>query len=456
MKKGLKTGRWLVPAAMIVGLILSGEAVLCGYLEEKFSRMISEDLSEKLGTAVTVDAVRVDLWGRQAGVYGFRVRQPEGFGDGSLLHLPAVEATVSLSGLFSRKLALRRVVFADADIRLVADTNGIWNVQTLADRLPRGQRKRDGFFQSIRIDALNGSDCRFRTYEPVDSSNAVTFAVADLDMQMKDFRYNTIRPEPAAPNGSLRLTGRIRKTAFPDGRCGVAATFGPFGAELPAMNASLRIIGLELAVLAPVLMDHAASILGGDAVDLSADLQRRSAGIDGTISLETIAGYRYEAVVAGTLHNPALQIKDDALSLVLGRSGGLLGRAYGNLRSAGEEAFAEGRGAAAELIKETSKSAESFGTGFLNAVQGAVTLDLSDINKGVREMGVSVAGGTKDAVFTAGGGIMEGVGSVTGSLTGDADARAWRSSIPRRWEQAWQDALDTVELSRGTGVSGQR
>ena len=454
MKKLYKAGAWMMLIAA-VGLPI-GEAVLSRYLENFFSRMVSEDLSENLGVEMSIESVQVDLWGQHAGFYGFRIRQPDGFGNDTLLHLPAAEATMSLSGLFSRRLALRRVALEKAEIRLVADTNGAWNVQTLADRLRRDQRENDGFFQSVHIDTLEGSDGRIRAYEPVDSTNAVTFALTDLDLTLENVRYDRTRPDPSASDGSLRLTGRIRKAAFPDGRFGAAATFGSFGAGLPAMKTSLRIIGLELAVLEPVLMDHAAAILGGDAVDLSADLQRRSAGLDGSVLLETIAGYRYEAAVAGTLRDPSLRIEDDALSLVLGRSRGLLGRTYGNLRSAGKEAFAKSRGAAAELIKETSKSAESFGAGFLNALQGVVTLDLSDMNKGFREMGVSVAGGAKDAVFTAGGGIMEGVGSVTGGLTGDADARAWRFAVTQRWEQAWQDALDTVELSRGTGGSGQR
>lgn len=447
MKKGFKTVRWLVLIAVSGMLILSGEAVLCGYLEDKFSRMMSDNLSEKLGTAVTVEAVRVDLWGRQAGFYGFRIGQPDGFGDDSLLHLPALEATVSLSGLFARKLTLTRVLFSDAEIRFAANTNGLCNIQLMAQRFGRSREESDAgsFFDALAVEELKGDDCRIRVYEPVDSSNVVQYALTDISVQLSGFRYEQRVAENALPDGSLRITGRIRKGTFPDGRWGAAAAFGPFGAGLPMMRGALRIVGMELSILEPVLMDNAALILGGNSIDLSADILRSSAGLDGSVTLETIAGYRYEAAVRGTLRNPSLQIEQNALSLVLERSGGLMGKVYRNVLSSGKEAVAGSGAAAAGVIKSASKSVESFGEGLFKTVEGAATLDLSDMKQGLQTMGASVSGGTQDAVFTAGGEIMEGVGSVGGELSGEANARAWRSSIPQRWEEAWQDALSRVE-----------
>ena len=60
-------------------------------------------------------------------------------------------------------------------------------------------------------------------------------------------------------------------------------------------------------------------------------------------------------------------------------------------------------------------------------------------------MGAALAGGATDAVFTATGEIMEGAGSITGALVGDASADRCRHATPQRWEEAWHDAVNTVE-----------
>lgn len=447
MKRSYKTAALSALIILLMAAGLTGGLTLSDYLEHRISDGISNGLSAKLGVAASVRSVKVDLPGRKVSLYGFRLDQPPGFGDDRLLYIPELDTSIALLPLLSGKIRINEISLSDAQLNIVTDTNSTWNLRSLTDQLQADEpdENSDSFLKAVDIEKLTAANCTINYLEPTEENGDIRFSIPDLTIDASNIQFNPTEPEPAEFPGSLTITARIRKMPFPDARFGLAARFGTFGGTSPTpINCSLRIIGLELAIAEPVLMPNAAAVLGGDAVDIAADLRHRADGLSGQILLETIAGHRYEATVSGTLKEPSIQVADAALKLVLSRSTGVLGNMYGNVRSATSKALKEGVGTAGNVASEVSKSVGSFGEGLKNTAQGIFSLDTSDISEGLTEMGTALTGGTKDAVFTAGGEIIEGVGDVTGRLTGDEVARQWRKDISKRWEQAWNDARETV------------
>jgi hypothetical protein len=448
MKRPYKTAILSGLLVLLIAAGLTGGLTLSDYLEHRIADGLSTGLSEKLGTTASVRSVKVDLPARQVRLYGFRLNQPAGFGEEHLLYIPELEATVALRPMLSGEIRLTDIKLSNAQLSIVTDTNSTWNLKVLADQLNSGQPEdtSDGFFKEFCIEKISAADGTIHYFEPTKKNGDIRFFIPDLTADASNIRFSPTTPKPEESSGSLYITARVRKMPFPDARLGLAARFGAFGGTSPTpINCSLRLIGLELAIAEPILMANAAAVLGGDAVDIAVDLRRRADGPDGQILLKTIAGHRYQATVSGSLEEPSIQIADAALSLVLNRSGGVLGNMYDNLRSATSRAFKEGIETTGDIATGVSKSVGSFGEGFADAAKGIFTLDSSGISKGLTEMGTALTGGTKNALFTAGGGLIEGVGNVTGRLTGDEAACQWREDIPDRWEQVWNDARDTVK-----------
>lgn len=433
------------------------------YLESVISGRIHNSLSQRLGVQASVKSVDIDLRRLKVGLYGLRIAQPDGFGSGSVLYVPEIEGSFRLSGLLSAVLELDAVSIQKGDVDLRANTNGMSNVQRLVDTF-RVRLKGNGAgdvrlpepWRSLLVRSLAAVDCAATYHEVTATSNTVEFSVVDIAVDAMNLRFVEpstrasmlpVRHSSAATNtpGRLTATGRLRKRPFSDGMCGVMVHIGPLGDGLPTLEGSLRVIGLELAVLEPVLPANTAAILGGDAVDVLVDLGCADGSLTGRVVTETIAGYQYEATISGTLAEPTLQTDSDALAYVLSRSQGGLGNTIRNLRLAGASAASGVTDAATNLAEGTIKTVGSFGHGLVETAKGIVTLDSSDVGQGTKEMGAALTGDAKDAVFGAGGEIVQGVGEISDSLTGDEIAEEWRANIPARWTTAWRDAMDTGE-----------
>ena len=437
----------LLLTVIVAGVV--GGLRLSNYLEHRITNWIATGLSERLGAAASVRSVKVDLLARQIRLYGLRLDQPAGIEEGRLLYIPELEGSLALLPLLSGEIRLREIKLADAQLHILTDTNSVWNLKLLADHVKSGGPKEDpgGFFKELRIEKISAVDCTIHYFELTKDNGEVRFSVSDLTAEAEGIRYRRKQPELSRDSGTLYITARVRKLPLPDARFGLAVRFGTFAHNISTpINASLRLIGFELAILEPVLMKNSAAILGGDAADIEADLRSRPAGLDGQFRLQTIAGHRYLATLSGTLEEPSVQMQDSALQLVLNRSGGVLGTVYGKMRSAASQTIRQGVGTVSDVASGIGESVRSFGGGVMDTARGLVTLNASGISEGLTGMGTALTGGTKEAVSTAGGGVMKGVGDVTGHLTGDTAARQWREDISTRWELAWEDARNRVKL----------
>ena len=84
-------------------------AFILGWLQHGVAAQLSTTLSQQLGVQVSVASVEIDLLQQKLAVYGLRIPQPAGFGDGDVLYIPEFEAMLRLWDLMPHSLQIQNV-----------------------------------------------------------------------------------------------------------------------------------------------------------------------------------------------------------------------------------------------------------------------------------------------------------------------------------------------------------
>lgn len=415
-------------------------------MESLLSRLINRNLSRALGVRASVRHVVLDLSGRRLALYGLRVDQPPGFGEGHLLYLPEVELRPRLFHSLAGTFDLETVKFADAEVDIRVTTNQLCNLQRLGripDADPPGTRPRSEATWGLRIGSLAVTNSTFRYHEATAAGEAAV-VMTDIHVTAANLLVGGDKEAGETGPGQLAATAKLRHPPFAQGYAGIVAEVGPLRGALPLLNGSLRAVGIELSALAPLLPPNTAAVLGGDALDLSADLTNAVNGLRGTATIETLASHRYGLRISGTGTQPVVRTADRALGTVLSRARGSLGSVVKDVAATGQRLLSLPSDVAKAAAASTTKTVGSLGAGLLDTAKGVATLDPSEIGTGVKQMGAALGGGAKDAVFTAGGEIVEGGADLTDTVLGGPRAREWRTDKAQRWQKAWQEAKNTV------------
>jgi hypothetical protein len=424
----------LIYAALILGLK--------GYM----LHLIEQRPTPAPGVHTSIERIDLNLFNQRAKLYGFRMTQPTDFGEGLLLYLPELQGSIDSFGLLNGEIRIKQIQMEQAIVKLKADTNGLLNIQSILQSLPQNDAKTKAPSDAwpLSINALMITDGTIHYSEMTPTKEQIAFTINDLNVRLTDFRMAS-QPQQQGTDlkGELRATSTLRQAPFPNARWGVAA-IAKTENNTHSRHFALRMIGIELATLAPVLPDNTAQILGGDALDFSMDINWQTNALSGRAVIETIAGYRYEALLSGTPDQPQWSVDDDAIKFILARSSGGLGNIIRNLRLTGTGAAGDLIGTTAEFSKEAVKTVGSLGEGLAETAKGLVTFDSETIGKGAKTVGSAFSGKAKKAVFDASGQIMTGVGNVHDNLSGDTRANEWRNNIPHRWTNAWHQILSDI------------
>jgi len=445
---GTRRRKWLTISGSILLIAALLWAFIPAYLQHRVSTLVGNTISQHAGVQASVASVEIDLLRQKLGLYGLRIPQPAGFGDGDLLYIPAFEASLCLRETKFRLLQIQNVRLKNAKLHLRTNDVGMLNVQEIGQRIGSAAEAAEvdpnarlGLWSEIVLKSIMVTNSAVIYQEPTRGSHTTSFRVADIAVDGSNIHIAQRVSAPPEPTGHLRATGKLQRNPFPDGRLGIDMRLGTLGDGFPPLQASLRIIGLELALIGTSLPENTASMLGGNAIDLAIDLQYEDDEIEGSVRIDTIAGYRHEATLSGIPSDPVVATDSDALSYVLARTRGTLAAVGRNVWLAGEQVVRDGVGIAIDLAETTAHAVGSFGGGLWQSLKGIVTFSGNKISRGAKQMGTALTGGAKDAVFGAGGEVIEGVGAITDNLTGDATASAWREDIPTRWTNTWQDVI---------------
>jgi len=355
---------------------------------------------------------------------------------------------LAIQSAFGDTLRVDSITVDEAEIDLRADTNSVSNVEavivkTRPDEAPQPAEEPDGKVGRYAIDELlfTNLHASIDIRDSSGSTNRMKILVSSL--VGRDLRFGD--HDDGNRPGHIEALGHIQQAPAQPARFGLLADVEEIAGGNPSLASSFRLAGFELAPLQPVLPKGTAAVIGGNAIDLGIDMCGDRSNLNGQIKISTIAGYEHSATIRGTLYKPEISTDDKALIWLVARSGGMVGNTLKNLSSAGLQTMISAGEVVGEVAQEAAKAVDSFGSGLWKTAKGLATLDPKDMGKGVKEMGVSVVGGAKDAVFTATGEVMEGVGDIGSSATGGKQATQWRKNATARWTNIWQTAQSNVE-----------
>lgn len=449
----------------IVVLILIGLAIALRLALQPMALKIANDkLPGLLGTDAALERIDLSLTKGQFGLSGISVQQPEGFEGDPLLTLGRVSAWVdkdSLSG--DGEVIIKEVRVADLSVHVIKNAEGEMNVEQLGPPKENTEAETDTQDQP-QAEAPTPEDSK-----PSKESEAMrplrieeitldrlnihytdySFGEAPLDLRITELNValtNVVIDEEMAtesvmPTGG-QLTAKILQKDQTPAHLGLSFRLGALGSDIPAANAALRLIGLELDTLAAVLPPGVASVLGGECLDLHADasVSPEVLSVDAhVLTAVNNLGLR----VGGTPEKPEVD-KSGILFALAMRSTGSIGGLADNLTGTGLETGEAALSTATTLGAGAGKTIGHFGKSLFKTAKGIATLDMDEVGQGLKDSTLGTVQKAETTVTDTANEAATGLGETMDAVSGTERENSWRSDITNRWEGQWNIAQDWV------------
>jgi len=467
MKKIVK-----IPGIVILVLVILAFVIRLA-LPPLALKVANRKLPDLLNTAASIGSIRLRLHRGCFSVNDLRIAQPEGFGEGYLLRVPEVRVKVKLSSLLSSPLTVDEVVLTDWEVNLVKNIEGVMNTEVLMPEsspppapspppeteveeeeevAPKPILVRVFSIENLSFSYLDraiGKEVAGKTGDGVErekgeDEEVLLLRIADLDFLLENLLIDPAADREQTEPAEAVITARLIQEPYADGLLGLAARIGPVGGEVPEVNAVLRLADLELETIEAVIPDGTAQVLGGSALDLSADLALASYLLDCEIEVEATGGHVIPLSIGGTPEKPEI----DQSSILLGvmtHLGGGVGHLVGNIGGAGYQLAAGATETTWAVGKGAVNVVGSIGGGLFKTVTSAATGDLDGAVEGLSDATVGTAETAADAAVDVAGEVAEGATATVDSTTGEDADREWRADTPRRWKESWAAARKKLE-----------
>ncbi|MDP8236140.1 MAG: AsmA family protein, partial [Candidatus Erginobacter occultus] len=376
MKKIVK-----IPAIAICVLIILAVAIRL-ILPWAAVEIANRKLPGILNTEASIGGLSLGLLRGYVSIRDLRIAQPEGFGEGDLLLVPAVSLKVRISSLLSPPLTVEEVRLDDWEVNLVKNRDGVMNLEAILPPAPESEETpaeepakaaKPILVRAFIIENLSFSYVdRAITAAPgevivatgeegevplegavvdepeIDGQTGAPPAGGEKDEEEEvlrieiaglDLKIDNLLIDPAADPAAVEpaaavLTARIIQEPFADGLLGLAARIGPVGTGLPPLNAVLRLGALELKPIDVVIPAGTTQALGGSALDLDVNLALASYLLDCEIDVEVAGGHVIPLAIGGTPDRPEVDTSSILFGVMLHLGGGM-GRMVGNIGGAG-------------------------------------------------------------------------------------------------------------------------
>jgi len=397
-----------------------------------------------LACPAKLQAVRLAMLDYRVTVQGLTVDQPDGFGGGLFLDLPEANVKLVVASLFGSPLIVDEVAVVDATLHIVRDRAGNVNVVRLlrpAEGKPEAVAGKPIHIKRITVKNLTVQYTDFSlSEEPVDVT------VKQTDAVITDVHVDPARSGEHLLPGRGEMTAHIVQRGFADAPLGIIARFGCLDPEqpIPAANAAIRLAGLELQPWSAFVPRGVSQAIGGDIMDVNADVALAAELLDCTVAIVTPAGDALSLKVGGTPRQPRVE------------AGGIRGMVGGRAMEAGLNGLQNVAGTGGALGRTAISSTVAVGKGAGKTVWGLVTglfTTGTSVSKGnISDAGADLwntasAGATNaaDMVGNAGVSLAAGAAKTGAATTGGDYARVWRADIQRRWVQSWEEACASIE-----------
>jgi hypothetical protein len=387
---------------------------------------------------------------------GVHVDQPSGFSGDALLSWAELRVGFVVHSVLEPSVTLERVEWQAPKVHLAINKDRRVNVEELISGLtpepPESSQETDPTTATkpsdqgprIRLSRLSIHDLGFVFSDDSYDSKPFEMRLREMDLESTQLTYDPSGTSDRTLPATLRVTGHRVQEGFADAPVGLYAKMGTLGDEIPALNASLQLAGLELAPMRHVLPPGTEQAIGGDALDLSIDLGLSSQVLDCRAKVKSIGGTTLSLQVGGTPSQPELD-RSNALFLVLFRSGGALGSVAGKFGGAGVAVADTAVGTVKEVGTGTVKTLGSVGGGLLHTAKGLATADAGGVAGGLKKTTLGTVKEGAGATVGTLGEVKEGAVDAGSAGIGKTQADAWRKSTRTRWEKAWEKAQARVD-----------
>jgi hypothetical protein len=444
----------LVLVLLLVGFLIAG-------LPTVVNNVANKQLPAQLGTEATLGSAGINLFRGRFGLNDLTIQQPEGFADlmeGPLLSLEELKVVLPLGGAVGQDpVTIESLLLSGLDLHLIQDTNQVLNVSTLGPAAPVEEPEE-----------LTEDDAEPAPVPPVWLKNVllenlhVAFRdeARDWNLELADitFELDNLQISEAQTDGPADLKGHIHfHSEKASGRLQLLGKIGVISPdrpeEVPTVQIALGLIGFDLDLVEPFLAPSpsvAKTAFGGSGFDFHLFMQiappaeEASQEISGRFELKTDRNHTISDKLGGTVAEPVLPFTT-LFADILGNQFGRAISMGGNVAQGGLEAGKAVGKTGVEAAKGVGKTVGGFAGGVFRTAKGVATLNKDEALGGMSDATVgtvkNAAGTVTDTAGTAGSGIADTAGKVTGS----DDVDAWWLNVEQRQADFEQLAMAWFE-----------
>jgi hypothetical protein len=405
----------------------------------------------------------------RAGVQGFHLDQPEGFGEGPFLEIHAAEVTTQLGSLLSTPLVIERIALRDLSLHLVRNKEGQLNVTRLL-RQPESKPAQPSTAtpppstapsatstepppaapdrtpaKPIHIKEILLSNFTLKYTDLSLAQGSLDVTLGQLNAIITDLHLNPARRGEQTLPGHMELTAHLVQPGYADARVGLAARFGGIdpGQPIPAANAVFRLVGLELNPLGSLVPAGLPLVIGGEILDINLDASLSTDVLNCELGIMTPSGNALSLTLGGTPRQPLVNA-DSIRGILAGRLGQAGVNIVKDAGGAGKQLGGAALSTAASAGKGTGKMLRDIVTGVAKAGTSAVKGDLPEMAKNVLGTAAGTVTGAAGTLVDTGVKLAEGVGKSGSTAVGVERSQTWRREVSQRWTKAWDEARELV------------
>lgn len=412
-------------------------------------KVINARLAKVLNAPVSLGRLDLALPRGRVEFGALRIDQPDAFGKGRLLSAGEVRVKLKPATLINPPLVIEEVALVDVEFNLVRNRMGVFNTEVAfappapSPPVAHAPAEESAPSKPILIEKITVDSLDFSYTDSSLEKGPLRIKVADLNLTAARLVVGSASAGGEEP-GQARLTARVVQGPLPDALLGACGRLGPIGEGVPTLNAAARLFGLELETVDAILPAGTAQAIGGDALDLSADLALSPGILDCSVRVKTVAGHAFSLPVGGTPGKPEVDTSGVLFNIMLRMEGGV-GNLAGNLPGAGMGVAGTVVDTVSALGRGAVNTASSLGLGVFKTVKGVVAADLSGIAEGLQRTAIGMVSSAAGGVMDAGGKVVGGGVAAGTVLVGKDKAAQWRAAVRERWLKSWEEAQRTVD-----------
>jgi len=410
-----------------------------------FVRVIAnKQLPNALTVPATLGDVDLSLLRGHVALHDLVVPQPEGFGPGNAVDMGCLSLKLVPSSLSGERLIVREVSLVDTTIHAVMDDNRVLNFAKIAQPSDEEQTPTEPSESSpVLIERIHLENVHVMwSGNPRDVTKPLNITISNLTIEVTNLLIDPNAPADHKTDISVQF--EIPQGTGPAAHFALDAVLSALTGVVPSLNATTRFTGFELDTVEGILIPGARTAVGGNAFDLSMDLQVSPEVLDGEIVLESDKGNRQPFKIGGTLEKPDLPIKD-LFANVLKRP---VTKAFKAVGDSGKAALgvAGGAGKATlEVAKGAGGAVANVGKNAGRLLGGLIKGDIKEAGKALKDGTIGTVEGATEAVVKSGEAAVKGVASGAGDLTGNAEEKEWLATVDERFKRQHVEAKTLLQ-----------